>query len=138
MAFWKSKVIKIPCFQAIKYCSCWFTCQQQKEKVHYAIHMLAKRSWVQIKEKRTWPISLSPSLTKTASLTSSTFVFQMDNSWISNLSKFKSNIEINTPELLFIELPDWSSSSTVDSSLEKGSGAPYHFLNLGPPIQTRT
>lgn len=37
-----------------------------------------KKDGVQIKAKHTWPISLSPSLTKTASLTSSTSVFQMD------------------------------------------------------------
>jgi len=46
----------------------------KKNKIQYVNKQLGSKA------THTWPISLSPSVTKTASLTSSTSVFSMNNS----------------------------------------------------------
>lgn len=80
----------------------------------------------------TWPISLSPSVTRTASRTSSISVLQQGKK-----AKWNHQNSLNDKQVclipIIVVLPEESSSTSRSPSFESRSGAPYHFLNLGPP-----
>jgi hypothetical protein len=75
----------------------------------------------------TCPISLSPLVTSTASRGSSKSILTTNKKrWHPRLVYFR-EIFVYVPE-------DSSSSSSAPPSLGSRSGAPYHLLNFGPPI----